>query len=100
MLGNQSYDKAELQEIIGGRNGDASLVLAGHLIAAKLNLANGSDPAPVSSTIAEADALLSRFSGKLPYAVKRSSPPGEAMATDVAVLRDYNLGNLTPGCGP
>ena len=54
----------------------------------------------MSSTIAEADALLSRFSGKLPYRVKRSSPPGEAMATDVAVLRDYNLGNLTPGCDP
>ena len=54
----------------------------------------------MSGTIAEADALLSGFSGKLPYAVKRSSPPGEAMATDVAVLRDYNLGNLTPGCGP
>ena len=98
MLGSQSYDKAELKKIIegDGRNGDASLVLAGQLIAAKLNLANGSDPAPVSSTIADADALLSRFSGKLPYAAKRSSPPGEAMATDVAVLGDYNLGNLTP----
>jgi len=102
VLGSQSYDKAELKKIIegDGRNGDASLVLAGRLIVAKLNLANGSDPAPVSSTIAEADALLSRFSGKLPYAVERSSPPGQAMAADVAVLRDYNLGNLTPGCGP
>ena len=63
MLGSQSYGKAELQKIIDGdgRNGDASLVLARHLIAAKLNLANGSDPGPVSSTIAEADALLSEF---------------------------------------
>ena len=65
----KSYDKSELKKIIGGdgRNGDASLVLAGQLIAAKLNLANGSDPAPVSGTIDDADALLSGFSGKLPY---------------------------------
>jgi hypothetical protein len=102
VLGSQSYDKAELQKIINGdgRNGDASLVLAGQLIAAKLNLANGSDPGPVSSIIADADAILSRFSGNLPYAVKQSSPPGQAMASDVAILRDYNLGNLTSGCGP
>ena len=46
---------AELQKIIDGdgRKGDASLALARHLIAAKLNLANGSDPGPVASTIAE-----------------------------------------------
>ena len=46
MLGSESYGMAELQKIIDGdgRNGDASLVLARQLIAAKLNLANGSDP--------------------------------------------------------
>ena len=101
VLGSQSYNKAELQKIIGGvgKNGDASLTLAGQLIAAKLNLATGSDPAPIASTIDDADTLLSRFDGKLPYAIRRSSPPGRAIATDATTLRDYNLGNLTPGCG-
>jgi hypothetical protein len=42
------------------------------LIAAKLNIANGSDPAPISSTITRADSLLSGFSGKLPYNVKHT----------------------------
>ena len=97
--------KAELLTIVNTRIGaegetDASLMLAHQLIAAKLNLANGSDPAPVSSTIDDADALLSRFPGKLPYNVKRSSRPGRAMFNDATVLSDYNHGNLTPGCSP
>ena len=41
-----------------------------------LNIATGSDPAPISSTIAHADSLLSMFSGKLPYHVKPSSATG------------------------
>lgn len=44
--------------------------------AAKLNLANSSDPTPVASTIVDADALLSGFTGKLPYNVKTPSPTG------------------------
>jgi hypothetical protein len=102
ILGSQSYKKIELKKILEakGGNGDASLVLAGQLIIAKLNLANGSDPTPVSSTIDDADALLSGFTERLPYKVKHSTPTGEAMANDVAVLLDYNLGNLSPGCGP
>ena len=60
VLGRKSYDKAELKKIIegDGRNGDASLVLARQLIAAKLNLANGSDPAPVSSTYTDRPSRL------------------------------------------
>jgi hypothetical protein len=49
------------------------LILAGQLIAAKLNIANGSDPAPISSPIANANGFLSGFSGKLPYNVKTTS---------------------------
>src|SRR6266487_5433269 len=70
-LGSQSYLKTELLIILNtpigsGKNADASLILADQLIAAKLNVANGSDPAPVSSTITHADSLLSGYSGKLP----------------------------------
>ena len=47
--------------------GDASVILAHQLIAAKLNLAHGSNPAPISSTITDADNLLSQFgSNRLP----------------------------------
>jgi hypothetical protein len=48
----------------------SSQCLAKQLIAAKLNIANGSDPAPISSTVTHADSLLSGFTGKLPYNVK------------------------------
>ena len=72
----------------------------GQLIAVKLNLANGSEPVPVRGTINDADALSSRFPGKLPCKVKRSSPLGQAIADDGTVLTDYNLGNLTPDCTP
>ena len=100
-LGSESYNQGELLAILKPRDRpDASVSLARQLIAAKLNLANGSDPAPVMGTIDDADALLSRFSGKLPYHVKRSSPAGRAMGQDAAVLVDYNDGNLTPDCGP
>jgi hypothetical protein len=104
-LGAQSYDQAELITILTTRPGaegetDVSSIIAHQLIAAKLNLANGSDPAPISSTIADADALLGQFSGKLPYSVKRSLRAGQAMSRDATALSAYNHGELTPGCGP
>jgi len=101
-LGSQSYAKTELQKKLKHSEAtvDASLVLAGQLIAVKLNLANGSEPVPVRGTINDADALSSRFPGKLPCKVKRSSPLGQAIANDATVLTDYNLGNLTPDCTP
>ena len=67
MLGSQTYTKAELLDILNNPNiFDASILLAHQLIAAKLNIANGSDPTPVSSTMTHADSLLSMFNGKLP----------------------------------
>ena len=102
MLGSQTYEKSELVTLLaGGRgDGDASLALGSRLIAAKLNIANGSDPGPVNGTIADAYTLLSNFSGKLPFKVKRSSSAGQAMAAEAKVLTSYNHGELTSGCGP
>src|SRR5262249_42946933 len=61
-LGSQTYTQTELLALLNPPpRGDASLILADQLIAAKLNIANGSDPAPVSATIADADSLLSQF---------------------------------------
>ena len=100
-LGSQSYTKAELLAILNtSTQTDASLILARQLIAAKLNIANGSDPGPVNSTIAHADGLLTGFGGKLPYKVKPSSVIGQAMTADGSVLSNYNNALLTPGCNP
>jgi hypothetical protein len=98
-LGSETYTEAELLAILRTPvRGDASLILVHQLIAAKLNIANGSDPTPVSATIANADTLLSAFAGKLPYNVRPSSSTGQAMVSDAATLDNYNGGQFTPDC--
>jgi hypothetical protein len=98
-LGAQTYTQAELLAILKTPvRGDASLILTHQLIAAKLNVASGSDPTPVGPRIADADSLLSGFAGKLPYHVKPSSATGQAMVADAEALDDYNNGQLTPDC--
>jgi hypothetical protein len=98
-LGSQTYTKTELLAILNNPGGgDASMILAVQLIAAKLNIAAGSDPTPIASTITHADSLLSMFSGKLPYHVAPSSAIGQMMVNDGKTLDSYNNGNLTPGC--
>ena len=104
-LGCQTYTQAEMLAILNtpigsGKNADASLILADQLIAAKLSIANGSDPAPISATIADANALLCTFSGKLPYKVKPSSTSGQLMTSDASMLDQYNNALLTPNCTP
>ncbi len=106
-LGGQNYTKQELLQILRtpvgsgrGGGGDASLKLAYQLIAAKLNISNGSDPAPVSGVITNADNLLSAYSGKLPYSIRSSTVAGKAMTATAAVLDSYNNGLLTPVCIP
>ena len=99
MLGSQIYTQAELLAILNTPSGgDASIILAKQLIAAKLNIAAGSDPTPISSTITHADSLLAMFPGKLPYHVAPSSNIGQMMVSDGSTLDDYNNGRLTPGC--
>ncbi len=105
ILGSQTYTQTELLTILKtavgtGPKADASLILADQLIAAKLNIANGSDPTPVSGTITDADSLLSAFSGKLPYKVKTSSAIGQMMVNDGTTLGNYNNGLLTLVCTP
>jgi len=94
-LGSQSYTKTELLAILKTPiKGDASLMLAHQLIAAKLNIANGANGTPVTSTITHANFLLSGFNGTLPYKVKPSSPIGQAMLNDANVLNNFNSGLL------
>lgn len=98
-LGSQTYTQAELLTILRSpTRGDASLILAKQLISAKLNVANGADPTPVSATISNADGLFSSFAGKLPYGVGASSVTGQAMTADGEALDDYNNGTQTANC--
>jgi hypothetical protein len=98
--GSQSYSKSELLALLAiTSSGKASVILTRQLIAARLSIAHGSDPAPISAVLANADALLSAFPGKLPYPVKPSSAIGQAMTADAVVLDEYANGLLTPSAG-
>jgi len=101
-LGGMTYSKSVLLKILGtpvgkGPKADASLILADQLIAAKLNIANGTDGTPVSSTIMNADSLLTGH--PVGSHVKPSSSIGQAMVNDANVLNNFNNGLLTLGCG-
>jgi hypothetical protein len=101
-LGIASYNQTELLTILKTPStGDASLILAKQLIAAKLNFLSNTVQVPVLlTTIADADFQLSQFSGKLPYNVAPSSTTGQLMVSDATVLDSYNNGVLTPICRP
>lgn len=100
-IGCKTYTQAELLDILKSPvKGDASLILARQLIAAELNIFNGSDPTAIISAIQEADALLCTFSGKLPYGLKPSSADGQQMTALATTLGDYNEGILNPDCAP
>src|SRR5262249_20975845 len=90
VLGTPTYGQSELLSLLAtSTKGDASLILAVQLIAAKLNVANGSNPSSVAATVVDADALLRAFTGKLPYKVKTTSPTGQAMVADASRLESY-----------
>ncbi|GIL14153.1 MAG: hypothetical protein BroJett038_28730 [Chloroflexota bacterium] len=98
-LGGQTYNQAELLILLNTESSDdASLILAHQLIAAKLNVANGADVTAISGIVAQADALLATYAGKLPYAIAPSSAEGQALANWAGVLDVYNQGQLTVGC--
>jgi hypothetical protein len=98
MLGSQLYTREELLMILPGGGGDASTQLAVQLTAARLNVANGAEAAAINPTIAQADALLTQFSGRLPYNVPPSSDAGQQMVNLGVILDAYNNATLTPNC--
>ena len=102
VLGGKTYTKTQLLKILmtpigSGPKADASLILADQLIAAKLSIANGTDGTPVTSTIMNADSLLTGH--PVGSHVKPSSSTGQAMINDANVLDNFNNGLLTLGCG-
>jgi hypothetical protein len=97
-LGNVTYNQTQLLSILGNSSlGDASVILAKQLIAAKLNIANGSNPLPLGTTIQHADNLLIP-GGTIPQNINTSSSTGQAMVGDGVILDNYNNGKVTPRC--
>jgi hypothetical protein len=97
-LGTVNYTAAELLSILNQSSGGNGLVVLCHqLIAAKLNIAGGADPTPVSATIAAADAQIGALVCPPVGAGFLSTASVTANAT---TLDDYNNGNLgVPHCG-
>lgn len=99
-LGSQNYTQVEVLIILNTPpQGDASLILAHQLIAAKLNTANGRDANLVAGVITQGDAFLAGFSGRLPYNVPPNDATGQTLVNLSTILTSYNEGQLTLGCG-
>jgi len=100
-LGGENYTQTEAIDLFNTPvRGDASVNLGHQLMAAKLNLAVGSDPAPIQQTIADSDAIL-MGGGRIPQGIASSSATGQSMTALASMLDDYNNGLLTgSGCTP
>ncbi|HLI63800.1 MAG TPA: hypothetical protein VKV05_10395 [Terriglobales bacterium] len=96
-LGTNFYNNSQLETLLQTPvRGDASLDLAHQLIAALLNIANGTTGIPVQATILDANDLIG--AGTLPEHVAPSSPLGQQMEGDASVLDNYNSGGITTAC--
>lgn len=98
ILGDETYFQPALLTLFGlPPAGDASLILAHQLIAAKLNVANGADDSDIDETIDDADELLAQFGGDLPYEVDPDSADGQEMVALADDLAEFNEGATGPG---
>jgi hypothetical protein len=98
-LGGMSYTKDEARMIMRTpTRGDASIILARQLVAAKLNVENGANPDPAQETIDAADDLLATFGVRLPLRVRTYTDTGKDMVRLARVLDAYNNRWLTPNC--
>ena len=98
MLGTVNYTAAQLLTILNQpAQGNKLTILAHQLIAAKLSLANGANPASISSTIAAADALIG---GLVVRPIGAGSLPTSPATGYANTLDDFNNGLIGPGhCG-
>ncbi len=96
VLGSVSYTKAELMQTLLNVpvRGNGLVSLAHQLIATKLNVAAGANPAAVADAIAAADAAIGSL--VVPPVGTGSLPPA-ATSVITQVLDDYNNGLNGPG---
>jgi hypothetical protein len=96
-LGSRVYSAAALDALLETPpRGDASIILARQLIAAKLNVASG---ATSTAAIAAADVWLTANAPghALPYGTSAASLAGAAAVSLAAQLAFYNEGTTGPG---
>ncbi|HPA19959.1 MAG TPA: hypothetical protein PLU30_19570 [Verrucomicrobiae bacterium] len=90
-LGAVAYTQDELLAILGQpTKGDASMILAHQLIAAKLNIASNADPTDIADAIAAADSLLASFPGILPFKVAKTDSRRPTMISVAGELDAFN----------
>lgn len=98
-LGAESYSGDEIAALLTKPvRGDASVLLARELIAAKLNIAAGARSEDLAAEIEAADQLLTGLAGRLPYGVSPSSPLGHSMVVSTGRLAARNNRRSSPGC--
>jgi hypothetical protein len=101
-IGSKTYTAAELEANLETppSGGNALLILSHQLIAAKLNILNGSDSTPIAATITAADAAIDGLNINVDF-VASGSPLGMQMTALADTLDSYNSSLLTPTCtGP
>jgi hypothetical protein len=96
-LGTNFYTNDQLENLFNTPvRGDASVDLAHQLIAALLNIANGTSPLPIQAVLTDANNLIG--SGFIPENISPSSPVGQQMTGDASILDSYNNGQITGAC--
>ena len=94
-LGTVSYTDLQLCSILNTpASGNGLIALAHQLIAAKLNIANGSDGTTIASSIAAADALIG---GLTIPPVGSGSLASSSTSSLISTLTNYNEGATGPG---
>jgi hypothetical protein len=97
-LGTTAYTALQLQSIFDTPAGGNGLIALAHqLIAAKLNVANGTDATDVADAIANADALIG---GLVVPPVGSGFLAPSATGSLIAALANYNEGATGPGHCP
>ena len=93
-IGGRTYTKCKALAILKkAPKGDATIILARQLIAAKLNIAAGADPTAVESVIAQADEWLAIH----PIGSRPDGDSRQAGIDLAEILDDYNSGIIGPG---
>jgi len=94
-LGAVSYNKSQLLQILNRpAQGNGLVILAHQLIASKLNIANGADPAAVQQSVIAADSMIGGLIVP-PIGNGYLSPAQTSELTDT--LTEYNEGTIGPG---
>ena len=99
IIGGTAYTEAQLATVLNTKTkGDAVLILTRQLIAAELNIANGSNGSSVTAVIADANSLLAGINLLAHKDVDTNTVLGQKMVADAAILESFNEGNLITNC--